>query len=90
MFLTCEKNDTSFQDLQRCVSFGSKFPLFCWDYKVDFFLLRKVKDISKIRVEWFHLFHCHMKKKFQITGETTAEGEGGGGGTERLRPKLML
>ena len=64
------------------MSFGSKFTLFCWDYKVDFFLLKKVKDISKIRVEWFHLFHCHMKKKIADNRRNNSgRGGGGGGGT---------
>ena len=73
MVFTREKNDTSNQKPQRCVSFAPKFPPFlaaCWAplrphsrrkvFLKEFFLIKKVKNISEM--EW-NSFVCFTVDK---------------------------
>ena len=71
-FFTCEKNDTSNQKPQRCVSFAPKFPPFIVAYSAAshtfneksftqrIFLAKKVKNISEM--EW-NSFVCFTVDK---------------------------
>ena len=95
MVFTREKNDTSNQKPQRCVSFAPKFPPFlaaCWAplshsrrkvFLKEFFLVKKVKNISEM--EW-NSFVCFTVDK-ENCGEPTKQQRKG---KKRTRRKLML
>ena len=93
---TREKNDTSNQKPQRCVSFAPKFPPFlaaCWTplrthsrreiFLKEFFLVKKVKNISEM--EW-NSFVCFTVDK-ENCGEPAKQQRKG---KNRTRRKLML
>ena len=94
-FSTCEKNDTSYQKPQRCVSFAPKFPPFiaaCSTASHTFkeksftqrvFLARKVENISKM--EW-NSFVCFTVDK--ENGREPAKQQRKG--KNRTRRKLLL
>ena len=94
-FFTCEKNDTSNQKPQRCVSFAPKFPPFiaaCSAASHTFneksftqrvFLAKKVKNISEM--EW-NSFVCFTVDK--ENGREPAKQQWKG--KNRTRRKLLL
>ena len=96
MVFTREKNDTSNQKPQRCVSFSPKFPPFLADWWVllrtysrrkvflkEFFLVKEVKNISEI--EWNSFVSFIVDK--ENCGEPAKQQRKG---KNRTRRKLML
>ena len=94
-FFTCEKNDTSNQKPQRCVSFAPKFPPFIAacsaaphtfnekSFTPRVFLPKKVKNISEM--EW-NSFVCFTVDK--ENGRERAKQQPKG--INRTRRKLLL
>ena len=95
-FFTCEKNDTSNQKPQRCVSFAPKFPPFYCSsqrrfahirgekfFLKEFFLVKKVKNISEIEWNSFVCFTVDKKNCGELAKQQRK-------GKNRTRRKLML
>ena len=96
MFFHCEKNDTSNQRPQRCVSFAPKFPPFLAAFSAplrthsrrkvflkEFFLVKKVKSV--LEMEW-NSFVCFTVDKENCGEQPTQQRKG----KNRTRRKLML
>ena len=95
VFFTCEKNDTSNQKPQRCVSFAPKFPLFiaaCSAASHTFneksftqrvFLARKVKNISEMAWNSFVCFTIDKENSREPAKQQRK-------GKNRTRRKLLL
>ena len=87
VFFTCEKNDTSNQKPQKCVSFAPKFPLRTHStrkvLRKEFFYAKKVKNISEM--EWNSLVCFTVNKE---NGREPAKQQRKG--KNRTRRKLLL